>query len=516
MKLSSHLAMVLAALSLAGCSALLGLEDVTLADGDAGASADADTTPIPALAVAVTTPLLRVERGSTETLEVSITRSGGLTGAVTVDLVLPTIPSGVTIVPATIGATETTGLISVTAANDAGNLGVGSHAATVQASASDAGDVKGETPATLLVADHPGVLDVSFNSSGVVLTSALTSARRVYVDPDGRVLVLGSGTLVVFTEAGAIDTSFASDGALTLDISAYDLAVRDQGRILVIGDKGGQLAIRAFTASGAIDATFGTLGEVTFQPATYGSSSGRAIAVGPDGSVYAGGKNGNSGTGEVWKFSSTGVGGASVSLSSFQTVQGLGVQSSGAVIAAGQLATMMIPSAVITRISSAMVVDTTFGTSGDYVMDDCYLSDDGFGIGDNDTIAVAGKTATGSQDIIGLVGPDGASVFKKAGTSNTSGSPNAHGAAVDASGRVLYTAGGVAGGVYYSAEILRFLGTAPATLDVSFDGDGRYLFDGMYDGAPHYSLNDVTIGPDGRIVSVGVKDSMLMVVRYWD
>lgn len=77
---------------------------------------------------------------------------------------------------------------------------------------------------------------------------------------------------------GALDPAFGSGGTVDLDALLTPLGVgaRNDGRILVVGESGNQLAALALQPSGALDTTFGTGGRVIRQQGE--QSSGRAIA----------------------------------------------------------------------------------------------------------------------------------------------------------------------------------------------------------------------------------------------
>lgn len=77
---------------------------------------------------------------------------------------------------------------------------------------------------------------------------------------------------------GALDNGFGTAGTADLDalLTPAGIAVRGDGRILVVGESSNQLAAVALLANGALDAAFGTGGRVI--RAQGDQSSGRAVA----------------------------------------------------------------------------------------------------------------------------------------------------------------------------------------------------------------------------------------------
>jgi uncharacterized delta-60 repeat protein len=160
-----------------------------------------------------------------------------------------------------------------------------------------------------------GGLDGGFSGDGRLRidplgggTSFLESCRYL---PDGRLIGVGAARTVggadrllvaVFTRDGRPDRRFSGDGFATArfpgwpDVYGYDLAVRGDGRIVVVGEtyddtvspSSADLAIARFTATGALDRTFGGDGRVTvrFGAGTDGAwrvaldSRGRVVIAG--------------------------------------------------------------------------------------------------------------------------------------------------------------------------------------------------------------------------------------------
>jgi uncharacterized delta-60 repeat protein len=126
-----------------------------------------------------------------------------------------------------------------------------------------------------------GTLDTSFGGTGEVTTilttvSAGGRARDVAIQPDGKVVVAGeafpgSFALVRYNANGSLDTSFGGKGTgivLTnigknTNDHAYSVGLQTDGKIVVAGATGSNLALLRYTSSGALDSSFGTGGKVT-------------------------------------------------------------------------------------------------------------------------------------------------------------------------------------------------------------------------------------------------------------
>jgi uncharacterized delta-60 repeat protein len=155
-----------------------------------------------------------------------------------------------------------------------------------------------------------GALDTNFNGTGLVTTSNDMSVKAVALQGDGKVVVAGSSynggdsdfTLLRYTSAGALDTSFNGTGTVTTDIGArgYDdpggLVIQNDGRIVVAGrsaTEGGVVtfSLARYDALGVLDGNFGSGGLVNL---SFGSFEQGAVAVAlqDDGKIVAAGYTG--------------------------------------------------------------------------------------------------------------------------------------------------------------------------------------------------------------------------------
>ena len=161
-----------------------------------------------------------------------------------------------------------------------------------------------------------GSLDTSFDGDGRVLTDVAPSGGRndigrdVLVQPDGRIVVVGSLDPGIYADAavlrynadGSLDTSFSGDGKLTTRFNsstgeANAVALLPDGKLLVAGTSSFNASnfnfgLARFNADGTVDTGFGFNGAVS---ADFGSNSEAAfdLAVQADGKIVLVGKSAN-------------------------------------------------------------------------------------------------------------------------------------------------------------------------------------------------------------------------------
>ncbi|MCP4387141.1 MAG: DUF642 domain-containing protein, partial [Gammaproteobacteria bacterium] len=153
-----------------------------------------------------------------------------------------------------------------------------------------------------------GTLDTSFGGGDGVATTAVGSAddyaQKVALQSDGKILVSGSswnGTdyefaVVRYNADGTLDTSFDTDGKVTVDLTAgdddaYGMAVQDDGKILVSGTDGNlDFTVVRINTDGSLDTSFDTDGIVTIDFPYGGSDFGDQVFVQSDGKILLSGR----------------------------------------------------------------------------------------------------------------------------------------------------------------------------------------------------------------------------------
>jgi uncharacterized delta-60 repeat protein len=164
--------------------------------------------------------------------------------------------------------------------------------------------------------DTNGDPDNSFDDDAIVTTDVDGAgendsgyARAVAIQDDGKIVVAGESyngstyefTLVRYESDGDPDTTFDDDGIATAlvgtgDNSGYDVAIQDDGKIVVAGTAAngglGLFGMVRFTTDGDPDAGFGAGGEVTTDIGA-DEDLGYAVAIQPDGRIVMAGSTYN-------------------------------------------------------------------------------------------------------------------------------------------------------------------------------------------------------------------------------
>ncbi|MEW6267935.1 MAG: hypothetical protein AB1689_01390 [Thermodesulfobacteriota bacterium] len=144
--------------------------------------------------------------------------------------------------------------------------------------------------------DAGGMLDPSFGEGGFVEDLPPGPGVEGGAGPiagdarGGLVAILGDGILARYTPDGLLDGTFAGTGFVTLDFDARNVFVQPEGRVLVLGNgRGSGGIIAAYAPSGEPDPTFGDSGRVALsvlegQPAGFVD----AVSDGPNALVVIG------------------------------------------------------------------------------------------------------------------------------------------------------------------------------------------------------------------------------------
>ena len=237
-----------------------------------------------------------------------------------------------------------------------------------------------------------GKLDPSFGNGGIVISSGvLGTANGMVLQPDGKIVVAGSGYvgnrgmfgLARFRPDGTPDPAFGASGIITQqvgdsDAQAYAVALAPDGRIVAAGySKSGSndiFAVARYNTDGTPDTTFHGTGWVTTPVGTL-ESIAQAVLVQPDGKVVAVGW-GSSGPGapffalvryNIDGTSDTGFGSLGIATSavgaSYAQAWGAALQPDGKILAGGDTYNSSGRFA-LARFNTNGTPDGTFGTGG--------------------------------------------------------------------------------------------------------------------------------------------------------
>ncbi len=151
-------------------------------------------------------------------------------------------------------------------------------------------------------AQNAGDLDSSFGSNGIVISDfgGNESIKNILIQNDGKILVVGySGNdlaLARYNGNGALDETFGTNGKTITDIDDGSIdagnAIGLSDRIIIGGSASGKYALVAYTPEGDIDSAFGTNGKTILPFAvSQGSFGFTDIKIQVDGKIIACGNN---------------------------------------------------------------------------------------------------------------------------------------------------------------------------------------------------------------------------------
>jgi len=201
--------------------------------------------PPASFTIALSTQKAVIFQGATATLDATVTRDAGFDGAI--DVAVSGLPAGVSAAAVNIAKGATTAHITLQA--DA----AAPHSLPTDAAVRGvSGSVSAQQPVTVTVRGLAGALDTSFASNGKAITDFGSDdyAEAMAVQPDGKLIVVGhanmggtTGTdfvLVRYLRDGAIDPSFGTAGKVSTDIDggsdqAFAVALQADGKIVVAG-----------------------------------------------------------------------------------------------------------------------------------------------------------------------------------------------------------------------------------------------------------------------------------------
>ncbi|WKX73290.1 calcium-binding protein [Streptomyces sp. XD-27] len=234
-----------------------------------------------------------------------------------------------------------------------------------------------------------GSLDTAFSGDGMVTTDfgsdGAADGSAVAVQSDGRIVAVGQsgGEFAVarYTSDGSLDTAFSGDGTVTTAFDggglALDMALQPDGKIVAVGYAGGtafDFALARYTSDGSLDTGFSGDGKVTTDFG--GTEFGEGVAVQSDGRIVAVGASG----GDFAVARYTGDGSLDTGFSGdgkvttdfdgrFDHAHDVAVQSDGRIIAAGNSATADVHEFALARYNTTGSLDTGFSGDGKVTTD---------------------------------------------------------------------------------------------------------------------------------------------------
>lgn len=275
---------------------------VAEAGSDAAGDAAGDAAS-PGFALSASPMVAAVRPGSSTTMTLSVARTGGFAGAVTVTA--SNLPAQVTASPVTIAATASSADMTFDAG---GSATVGGPYPITLTGADSSNSLQAVVSPAITILGTPGTLDTSFATGGRFTGTfghGDDEPSAMALESDGKIVVGGSwytgsrtfGAVMRLTASGALDTGFGAGGVavLPLDHAVHGLAIQSDGKIVLAC--GASFSVMRLTASGSIDTNFGSSGEVNPPFPNLASAEAEAITVQPDGKiVVVGSANGGTNT----------------------------------------------------------------------------------------------------------------------------------------------------------------------------------------------------------------------------
>lgn len=257
-------------------------------------------------------------------------------------------------------------------------------------------DVGGSVDIAVVRYNSNGSLDTAFGNGGKVTThlrDSSNSASSLVLQPDGKIVIAGATgaipdiAVVRYNPNGSLDSTFGSNGAVithfdggyNVTVSAYDLALQPDGKLVTVGSyiqdygRPAVFALARYNSDGSLDTAFGNGGEVITNVTGYAET----IALQPDGKIIAGGhirvaqhdndielarynSDGSPDTG----FGNNGVVRTTFSSSSDDLARTIALQADGKIIAAGHTGNYPLFDLAIVRYTSDGQLDPGFGSNG--------------------------------------------------------------------------------------------------------------------------------------------------------
>ena len=342
--------------------------------------------------------------------------------------------------------------------------------------------------------------------------------------------------------AGALDPTFGSSGLVSTTVAGFDNAyavatypagTANAGKVVAVGTatmtKGtttyNELAVVRYNLDGTLDTSFGGTGEVTtILTSVRQGGCARDVEIQPDGKIVVAGKafpgfalvryNADGSLDTSFGGSGTGIVVTSIGKNTSDEAYRLGLQTDGRIVVAGT--TGANTNLALVRYTSSGVLDSSFGTGGkvttqfpspldfggpsstwiDLALDTSPLDPNAGKI-----VVVSRLGTAGTPDVVARYNTNGSldkSFAGGAGYETLSNLTNVPSVAIQADGRIIVA------GAHGAMELDRL------NTDGSFDstfGLGGIVTVNVANSYDSYSIQDVTIASDGKILVTGLADT---------
>ncbi len=360
--------------------------------------------------------------------------------------------------------------------------------------------------------NRDGTIDTTFGGGriGITFTGYTSGAKAVVIQPDGKIVVAGSGQsasggfdfLVTRLNAdGSLDMTF-NGGATAIQVGTgndyvNDMALQADGKIVLVGYTdnnvtNADVAVVRLNSNGTLDTTFNDTGKFN-TPIASGQAfdSLSAVVIQPDGKIVAAGTDGTNFAALRFNTNGTldttfdGDGIANVSFGSTRgSATSVALQADGRIVLGGSINTgsELGNQAALARLNADGSLDATFGTGGKITMTvprvivSVIAAADGkiTAVGKSGDLIYTGDfiltrfNANGSLDTtFGTGGRVTTSTFN--GNNNNNISANT--AVAQPDGKILVAGSGINNGIF-SFAVARYLTDSTVQRPPAFDYDG--------------------------------------------
>jgi uncharacterized delta-60 repeat protein len=272
-----------------------------------------------------------------------------------------------------------------------------------------------------------GTLDTDFGDTGKVLTPVGGSVTAMAIQPDGKIVVTGTGNtqanprhfvVARYTTNGALDATFGGGtGLVSTSIgiggdTAGAVRIQNDGKIVVAGSStfftSVDFSLVRYNTNGSLDISFGSFGRVTTD---FGSANGgivSGLAIQPDGRIIAAGQaeipvvTGGSEYFALARYTTNGAldasfgsGGEVITQVGFDTanVKSVALQPDGKIVAAGLSLIGTNDQYAVVRYNPDGSLDNSYGTGGEVLVS--------FDDGGSDSGAAVALDQTGRAVVVG-------------------------------------------------------------------------------------------------------------------
>lgn len=370
--------------------------------------------------------------------------------------------------------------------------------------------------------------------------------NSVVIQSDGKIIAAGStknGTvynfaLVRYNTDGSVDTSFDTDGKVTTLIgtssSITSAALQSDGKIVVVGSSSNgfynDFALARYNTNGTLDTTFDTDGTITLDIGTTDDDA-FSVAIQSDNKIVVAGRSfsGAMSYFSLVRYNTNGVLDTTFDVDGIVTTDfgntmnwgyAVAIQNDGKIVVAGMSGEILGSHYALARYNANGSLDSTFDNDGKVTTEVSVEYDGAYDVAiqNNGKIVAAGYSEINADDDFAVVryNSDGSldTTFDADGiivTAFSSFADTPNSVVIQSDGKIVTGGYSVVGGAHYYFALARY--NTNGTLDTTFDADGKVttLF-----GPDSDTGYDIALQSDGKIVMVGSSSDCACVSAQTD